>query len=215
MKKLLMPLLFVSLTAVASDPLWKKLYIRADGGVDAISATKASKFKYSPVYGVGVGFTFNEMFRADINFQHRKIDGDIKREKTNSLLRKADSNSIFLNGYFNLTDFTDMTPYLMAGVGYISNKTKDATKDQGNLRTFATGSKSSKMTWNVGVGITYNLHENIKADFGYKFLGLGDFKFTNTGQKLISTGTNIPVKFSADSKNVRSHEVTLGVVFKL
>lgn len=215
MKKLLIPLLLISLTAVASEPLWKKIYFRADGGAGVIQKTNVSEFKNSPVYSGGIGFNFNEMFRADLNFQHRKIKADITKSKANSLLKNADSNVVFLNGYFNLTDFEEMTPYLTAGIGYGSNKTKDSFKDNGNIRTFGSGKKTSQLVWNVGAGTTYNIYKNLNLDFAYRFVNLGNLEFKDTGQKIISTGASVPVNFTSNSKNAKSHELTLGVILKL
>ena len=209
-----MALVSLTTTSFANEPLWKKLYFRADGGVDFIQKTKNSDFKNSAVYGGGIGVAFNEMFRADLNFQRRNIHAGLRQTRS-SILKKADSDSVFLNGYFNLTDFEYMTPYLTAGVGYISNGTYDTFVDSGNIRTFGYGMRSKGIAWNVGVGTTYALHEHLNLNFGYRFVNLGDFKFKNTGRKSIATNSNLNSSFNANSYNVKSHELTLGVIIKL
>jgi opacity protein-like surface antigen len=207
-KKIVPSLLLVATTALASDSLLNKVYVRADGGVGFPQSAKSRglsyQFKNTPLYGAGLGFKINEMFRTDINFQHM----DLKSSKSDSIFKQSANNSVFLNGYFNLTDFEQMTPYVTAGVGYAMNNTKSNRKEQGSIVTTADGEKTKTFVWNVGCGMQFHVYKKIKFDFAYRFVNVGDIKMKNVVE---DDDPLSPIHL----KNNKVHQLTMGIAFNL
>lgn len=207
-KKIIPALLFVTVTAFAGESVLNKFYLRADGGYGFPQSTKNSNLNYSfkntHVYGVGAGFRFNDMFRADINYQHMEL----KSDKNSLAFSKSSTDAIFLNGYFNLTDFEQMTPYLTGGVGYAMNNSKNVRRTQGIVVITAEGDKTKSFAWNVGAGTTLQVHKNTYLDFGYRFVNIGDVKMKNVQED----GEQIP---PINLKKNKVHQVTVGLVFNL
>lgn len=199
---------FISLNAAASEPAWKKIYFRADGGVGFPQKINNKgiqyNFKNTPVYGAGLGFKINDMFRTDINFQHTEL----KAPNSNNIFNKTGSDAIFLNGYFNLTDFEPMTPYFTAGVGYAMNNTKNSRKVQGSVVTTAEGVKTKSFAWNVGAGVKSQIYKQVDFDFAYRFINIGDIKMKN----VIEDGDQLP---SIHLKKNNAHQLTVGIIFNM
>ena len=205
MKKLIISMLCMSLTAVASEPLWKKIYFRADGGYTfPLKAAKGVELKNTPVYGGGIGFKINEIFRSDINIQVRSNEADKKR-----LFKNIDSTTLWLNNTVNLTDFEEMTPYFTFGLGVSSNKVKPYS-DLNFLGTGASistrSNKENSFAWNVGAGTTLQLTRNVNLDFAYKFANLG---------RAALNGTNSAVGEYKFTRKLRAHELLAGVIINL
>ena len=176
--------------------------------------SKAS-FKTNPVYSIGIGYHFNDLFRADLNLQYRPIN--IKKSTITPLeqANKATSYSAMLNAYLNLSDSQDdVIPYLTAGVGYGKNKLSNYTISSTSGLTTATVVQSGKTTnnlmLNVGAGITIAIVNNLRVDIGYRYYSLGKLK----GQSYLSaTGANNstgPYKITS----LKANEVTVGLIFK-
>ena len=204
MKKVYLLAFLMTQLSVAT-PLSQKLYLRADGGVDFPVKTSKEKFRNSPMYGVGIGFKFNEILRADLNFQTRML------ANTGTYSFNTTSDALFLNTYLNLTDYEEMTPYVNAGIGYGINKSKNKTTSIQGGSVFVEGDTSKGMLWNVGVGTTLRLHRNVTIDAGYKFISLGGNKLKNTGVIPSFPGIGGPV----DLGNIKTHEIFCGLMINL
>src|SRR4051812_45706817 len=89
----------ISLAESAEDI--KGLYARVDVGASMPKASKNS-FKTNPLYSIGIGYHFNDIFRTDLNLQYRPIT-IIKSLVAN----KATNYSAMLNAYLNLSDSQD------------------------------------------------------------------------------------------------------------
>lgn len=83
---------------------------------------------------------------------------------------KLKTQSLMLNGYFDVNTGTKITPYIGAGIGY--------TKMKGELRV--NGEKGSQddetFAWQLGAGIGYAINNNVSIDAGYRYVDYGDFE---------------------------------------
>ena len=57
--------------------------------------------------------------------------------------------------------------------------------------------KKTGFAWNVGLGAMYNISSDFSVDLAYRYRDLGKVKINDT-----------------DSKKLKSHNVTVGVVYK-
>jgi opacity protein-like surface antigen len=142
------------------------------------------------IFGLGVGYELNNWLRFDVTGEYRtKADffalgsyrefcagGGLCFDK----LTGNYSSAVFLaNAYIDLGTWWCLTPYVGAGVGGAWNHTSGA-QDLGILSNgtngfgFSTADSSTwNLAWNVQAGLTYNVSNNFKVDFSYRYLNLG------------------------------------------
>ena len=209
-------------------------YVKGEVGVAMPKKIDDVKFKKSAIFGIEGGYKMNENFRFGLGIG---LINNIK-PKDVDLGTKAKINSLILetNAYYDIADFNGFTPYLTAGVGVSRNKLKltDSSTPtptptnvvlpvNANTATFTgpsnkpstvtplasngggggsqgSTSKSLKKTgfaWNVGLGAMYNINSELGVDLAYRYRDLGKVKINDT-----------------DSKKLKSHNVTVGVVYK-
>ena len=64
------------ITSAAAEEDIRGLYARVDGGVSMPSKDRGITFETNPLYSVGAGYHFNDIFRTDLNLQYRPITID-------------------------------------------------------------------------------------------------------------------------------------------
>jgi hypothetical protein len=208
-------------------------YVKGEVGVSMPKKIDNQKLKKSAIFGIEGGYKMNENFRfgLGVNFANGmkfKDEGTLKGAKVNSLILET-------NAYYDIADLNGFTPYLTAGVGVARNKLKgvssststtttSSVSDPGKVRggrtlvnnvltaqgksetkanvlsSTTTDGKSLKKTgfaWNVGLGAMYNISSDFGVDLAYRYRDLGKVKINDT-----------------DSKKLKSHNVTVGVVYK-
>ena len=213
MKKTLLLCSVVSMVSLAAQAD-KDMYVRADAGL-SIQATKmnnsspynnGTKFKNSPVFGVGIGYQVSKDIRAEISLQHRAFKYNNTASSTTTK-QKTKSYAAFLNGYYDFNNDSSFTPYLTAGLGVSRNKAGDATSTD-NLPSTETysGKSSNNIAWNVGLGSKVSVSENIDLDVAYRYVNLGKIKkFSDSTPSSDSAGSAL---------KLRAHELTAGLVYK-
>jgi opacity protein-like surface antigen len=89
------------------------------------------------------------------------------------------SSSVFMaNAYVDLGTWWCITPFIGAGVGGAYNAIS-GIQDNGIISNgtvgFGHGSDNSawSLAWNVQAGLTYNVNDNLKIDFSWRYLNLG------------------------------------------
>lgn len=212
-------------------------YVKGEVGVAMPKKIDSQKLKKSAIFGIEGGYKMNENFRfgLGLNFANGmkfKDEGTLKDAKVNSIILET-------NAYYDIADFNGFTPYLTAGVGVSRNKLKitdsnsssssqtdivlpvnDATAtftgpsgkpstvtpiaSNGGSSTTA-DSKTLKKTgfaWNVGLGGMYNISSDFGIDLAYRYRDLGKVKIGKD-----TAGKDV-------SKKLKSHNVTVGVVYK-
>ena len=82
---------------------------------------------------------------------------------------EVETQSVMLNGYYDIDTDTKLTPYVGAGIGYAKIKGKllvDALSASEDDNSFA---------WQVGAGVGYALTDSVTVDAGYRYVDYGDF----------------------------------------
>ena len=182
-------------------------YLRGDVGEGNMVLRKGIQTFYNPaqvtspsqlnstisaevIFGGGVGFQFNNWFRADITGEYRT--GSWHAIEAASACLAAPNNvgycadhdaaaihsAVFLlNGYADLGTWASATPYLGVGVGTAIN-TFGGLVDY-NINSFgaASGYAAPKTTprfaYALMAGFSYALTNNLKLDIGYRYLDMG------------------------------------------
>ena len=189
----------------------------------AIRSFESERLGRSLSGGLGIGYKFNNWFRADIT-------GDIRSEAkfraTNSGSNYQEGYSIenaklnvstaLVNGYLDLGSWNGVSPYVGAGIGIaareISKWNGQGYGLPGNYGCGATTCaiegatttipKTNKtgMAWALMGGVTVALSEGFALDFGYRYIDFGD----------IATKAD-PYGVSAKVKDLTASEFRAGV----
>lgn len=106
---------------------------------------------------------------------------------------------------------SSIIPYVTAGVGISSNKTKTATLTQeGNHSVVAKSKTTTNAAWQVGAGFLVPLNKSMSVNVNYKYKDLGKYKTVN---RVVANPGNVV----EDYKNpfvygkLRSSNISLGL----
>jgi opacity protein-like surface antigen len=139
--------------------------------------------------GGGIGYRFNNWFRADVTAEWRKPanvsatnSGSNYVDGYSDERAKFGANALMLNGYVDLGTWSGLTPYLGAGVGVARKEVKDWTTQvicftgactpSGPGGTIPDSSKTG-LAWSLMGGLGVQLTDQLSLDIGYRFLNLG------------------------------------------
>jgi opacity protein-like surface antigen len=198
------------------------------------SYNQTTNFDAAPTYQIGVGYQFNNWFRADITGQYRGSanfkgtdlisfpigGGPIANGVDNYSASK--SEWLFLaNAYADLGTWWCVTPFIGAGVGAarvtISNFTDTGfNNDQGPgvfvggppVASVASAGSASQwnFAWALHAGLGYRISPNATLELAYSYVNLGD-GVTGVASTFDGSSAGHVFKFS----NITSQDVTLGI----
>lgn len=144
-------------------------------------------FASAPLFGVGIGYEFNDYLRGDLTVEYRGksdfealdwVDSTVTGETTNDYRAKKSEWLVMANAYHDFGAFYALRPYVGAGIG-ASRNTISHFRDT-NVITGGGGYADEESEWNfawalhAGVGIEAT--ERLTVDLGYSFVSLGDAK---------------------------------------
>lgn len=168
---------------------------------------------------LGAGYQFNNWFRADVTGEYRwptKYWGLESYTASCAMPNIACydrysaniSSAVFLaNGYVDLGTWYGVTPFVGAGVGYAYNMFNGLT-DTG-LETGGYGTAANRgfgsLAWALMAGVSYSLTPNLKLEFGYRYLDLGNV----ASDPIICScgGTN----YESERFHLASNDIRLGL----
>lgn len=173
---------------------------------------------------IGIGYQFNDWFRADVTAQYRgktefsaldfyDTDGipDNGDEATNEYHAKKSEWLFLANAYADLGTFSGITPYVGAGIGASRNTISGFTDD--NILTggggYAGSASQWELAWALHAGVGIKATDRMTIDIGYSYVDLGDGK-TGDAFNYINSQTRAnpePFKF----KDIASHDFKVGV----
>ena len=212
-------------------------YLRGDIGMTNQSVKKLDSASYSlitsesgigfdssPLFGVGVGYQFNNWFRMDVTGQYR---GKANFHGSQTIFNGVDhlannytgskSEALFLvNGYVDLGTWWCITPFIGAGVGtsynYISGFRDDGVSSTGGVANPASvtyfGDKGKwNFAWAAHAGLAYRVSPNLTMELAYSYVDLGSAAPGNYASYDGFTSGASSIKF----KDITSHDIKLGV----
>ena len=129
---------------------------------------------------LAAGFDFSKRLRVPIRgeieysaFTKAKAETEIRRwgEDYEQSYRVQ---TLFLNVYYDINTRTRFVPYVGAGLGAGSIKTKDSVRLPNGRSSGDVGSRTvTNFAWNVGLGLGYQITNNITLDASCRFVDLG------------------------------------------
>ncbi|PWL17160.1 porin family protein [Falsochrobactrum shanghaiense] len=168
-------------------------------GIDDTLRYDDFKLKGGANYGVGAGYRFNDMFRADatLDFFRAGINGRTNCTsyvKSSLGLNPVEDNchyednstaniwTAMANAYVDLPKMGGLTPYLGAGLGaaYVNydtwKTTEVCTTCTDPYRSDKEGLDSWRFAMGLMAGVSYDLTEQLKLDVGYRYLRINGGK---------------------------------------
>jgi opacity protein-like surface antigen len=148
---------------------------------------------------LGVGYQFNDMFRADLtgDYFDGQFDGSGEADVPCSgeaagtscaggLSADYSAIGIMANGYVDLATLAGFTPYLGAGLGVTRLRWSDVSLTTACVANAAAcsgaaaatqsfdGDSSWRLTYALMAGVSYDMTERLKLDFGYRYAQIAD-----------------------------------------
>jgi opacity protein-like surface antigen len=173
-------------------------YLRGDVGIGIASSNleylqnplNSSNFAFDHAsmgdtmfMNAGIGYEFNNWFRFDATAEYRArtqvnafgqytFGGGTFGDQYQGYLKSL----VFLgNAYVDLGTWWCLTPFIGAGIGGAYNTMADLT-DTG-IGTSGSGIGRNSSNWNLAwalyAGLAYNVTENFKVEFSYRYLNYG------------------------------------------
>lgn len=189
--------------------------------------TEGLGFDSSPLFDLGVGYRFNNWFRADVIGQYR---GKANLHGSDNVVGPAfvgnDNYSgsksewvVMANAYVDLGTWWCITPFIGAGVGGSYNKLSGFRDDgiqiaggvPSSSATYFADNGKWNLAWAAHAGLAYKVNPGFTVELAYSYMDLGDAAPGNfrAFDGSISGTSTIKVK------DITSHDVKLGVRWDL
>ncbi len=185
---------------------------------DEAFETIHADFDSSPLVGLGLGYQFNNWIRADITGEYRGkatfhgLERSIDLTGVNEYSATKSEWVGLANLYFDLGTWHGLTPFIGAGVGF-THTMIDNFRDVGinDAVAFSRDHSETELAWALHAGVAYDVTQNFKVEFAYRYLNLGDGK-TDILHKYDDSGCRcLAVKF----KDLDSHDFKIGMRWML
>lgn len=175
-------------------------------------------FDSAGIFGLGVGYRFNNWFRADVTGEYRGKSNfhgaDIVSfngvpTSTNTYTGSKSEWLVLANVYADLGTWWCITPFVGVGIGGSANTISGFTDTGQPAPSLAFGPTATKwnFAWAVHAGLAYKINPSLTMELAYRYVDLGD---GITGDMYAFDGTNNvynPMHF----KNITSHDLKFGV----
>ncbi|RTL48313.1 MAG: porin family protein [Bradyrhizobiaceae bacterium] len=189
-----------------------------------ITSQSGLGFDSSMLWGVGVGYQFNNWFRMDVTGQYR---GAANFHGSQTILSGgthfadnytgSKTEGLFLvNAYADLGTWWCITPFIGAGVGtsynYISGFRDDGFSAPGGTPgapaiTYFANHGTWNFAWAAHAGLAYKVSPNLTMELAYSYVDLGNAAPGNFSAYDGSASGPTTIRF----KDITSHDLKFGV----
>jgi opacity protein-like surface antigen len=159
--------------------------------VPAGFASAGSGVGFGAIADLGVGYQFNNWFRADVTGEYRLPTNYWGLESYNSTgffspacpticydrySGNVSSAVALVNGYFDIGTWYGVTPFVGAGVGFTYNMFNNLTDTGIETGGYGTAPNRAEggLAWALMAGVSYSITPNLKLEFSYRYLDLGN-----------------------------------------
>lgn len=152
--------------------------------------TERFSTKSEAAYSGGVGYQFTDTIRGDVTVGYRNMQ--LSGEPV-----KAGIWDVMANAYYDIGNYSGVTPYIGAGLGL-------ATVDykfNGEAGDYFSGRDTTRFQWALMAGAAIDITENIKFDLGYRYARISSGAMADIGPIVI------------DDKGLESHQFRAGLRF--
>jgi opacity protein-like surface antigen len=173
---------------------------------------------------VGVGYQFTDNLRGDVTIGYRTatalhggnyISNPNNNPTTgeNSITGSVSSVVGLVNGYYDITRWNGLTPYVGVGIGAAYNTMGATSTQQGGFNPPEFGVYPSKgkanFAWALHTGLSYDINPRLKLEVGYSFMNLGE---TNAGPlTCYGGGTPVLCNDAFRIRNLTSQDIHIGM----
>ena len=197
-----------------------------------VAVSQTSSFDSAGIFDVGIGYAFNNWFRADVTAQWRGksnftgLDvvtgtGPFAGFVGTDLYTATKSEFVFLaNAYFDLGTWWCVTPFIGAGVGTARvsiadfSDTGDFINGGAQFHSLDYAGQASKwnFAWAAHAGLAYRVTPSVTLELAYSYVDLGS-GITGPSYSFdqVTNTTHAPFAFH----DITSHDLTLGVRWNL
>ena len=142
------------------------------------------------IFGVGVGYEFNNWFRSDVTAEYRTKAAvnafglfSIRRPRRSAtpIPARSGPRSFLANGYIDLGTWNCLTPFIGAGVGVAFNTLTDFVDTGiGIGGGFGIGQNPTEthLAWALHAGLSYAVTQNFTVELAYRYLNYGSITDT-------------------------------------
>lgn len=205
-------------------------YSRESAYTPLTSFDQQSSFNSAGIFGLGVGYQFNNWFRADLIGQYRgnsnftaidRFTGSASGSPYNGVDQYSGTKSEWLvmaNGYVDLGTWWCITPFIGAGVGAaqirVAGFTDNGINNIGGGGNVSYASAPSDAKWNfawaVHAGLAYKVNPGLTLELAYTYLDMGSGQ---TGVLTTYDGNTSGNHYKF--KDITSHDLTVGMRWAL
>jgi opacity protein-like surface antigen len=197
-----------------------------------VAVSQTSGFSSAGIYGGGVGYRFNNWFRADITGQYRGnsnfsgLDvvtgtGPFAGFVGTDSYTATKSEILFLaNAYADLGTWWCITPFIGAGIGTarvsIGNFTDTGDFINGGVQNhsfnYAGQASEWNFAWALHAGLAYKVSPGLTVELAYSYVDLGKGLTGPTSSfDQVTNTTHAPFSYN----NITSSDVMLGLRWEL
>jgi opacity protein-like surface antigen len=181
--------------------------------------TQQKEFDASPLFGIGIGYQFNNWLRTDVTGEYRGganfkgldiVNGGAFTDE----YRATKSEWLFLaNVYADLGTWWCLTPFVGAGVGVSRNTISGFLDVNTPFNGVAFGDSASKwnFAWALHAGVAYKVTPGFTVELAYRYVNLGN---AASGDIITFNGVN-NVNNPMEFRDLTSHDFKLGVRWML
>lgn len=181
--------------AAGFSGIWGCTYARIDGGVtlfDQPNVNQSQVIGYDPAFGFsdgvntgyseainesleetgfiegGLGCQMTDSFRVEVTGGVR-LKSSLSDPYVDSLSANLTSHTIFVSGFWDITNYGGFTPYVGGGVGAAHHTISDLTFPVG-----AADGSNWDFAYHVTFGMSYDITNALKFDVAYRYVNMGD-----------------------------------------
>lgn len=173
-------------------------------------------FDAAPLFGIGIGYNFNEWLRFDVTGEYRGranfhgLDIGYNPTPHDDVYTGSKSELTFLaNAYVDLGTWYNFTPFVGAGVGMSRNTISSFRDTSESFSSTAYADSASKWSfaWALYAGVGYKVTKNLTLELAYRYIDLGNAESGNITNYVGVVGG--PYEFH----HLTSHDLKLGLRF--
>jgi outer membrane immunogenic protein len=163
---------------------------------------------------VAYGYAFETLpVRAELEYTFRsKADLDNVSLWTNrSTDAEVRTQNLMANVYYDFKNKSKFTPYVSAGIGAAFNKLETVERTA-NVVTERASDKKTDFAWALGVGVNYEITNNLDLDLAYRYMDSGKVDATYRSRDVAVDYT--ANQYSNYETKLKNHDFTVGLRYK-
>ena len=201
------------------------------GAYNNVAVSQTGSFGTAGIYDLGVGYQFNNWFRADLTGQYRGKSTFTGLDVvtgvgpfagfvgTDAYTATKSEFVVLANAYVDLGTWWCVTPFIGAGIGTARVSIADFTDtgdfiNGGQVHSLVYAGESSKwnFAWAAHAGLAYRLGPSLTLELAYSYVDLGS-GLTGASHSFdqVTDTSHAPFAF----RNITSNDVKLGVRWSL